>query len=387
MTQQEKVTSGFEVAFGHQPDFIVRAPGRVNLIGEHTDYNDGFVLPCAIQYATLVAVSARADDKVVVSALDYDGQTDEFVLSEQIVPQENKLWANYVRGVVTELQKRGHQLKGCNLAITGNVPQGAGLSSSAALEVGIGYAFDQLCQLNIDKADIALIGQAAENNFVGCACGIMDQLISACGREQMAIGIDCRTLGLTEVSIPSGMTIMMINSNVKRGLVDSEYNTRRAQCEQAAAHFGVSHLRDVTVAVFEMKKDQLDPVVAKRAEHVVYENKRTVDAMKAFNKGDIVKISQLMAASHASMRDLFEITTKEIDYLVELIDGVLQDKGGVRMTGGGFGGCVVALVPEAMVDEISKLIEDNYQADTGLKETIYISGPMAGVDTLALEMA
>lgn len=382
MEQVLKVKSGFEQAFDHGADFVVKAPGRVNLIGEHTDYNDGFVFPCAIDYATLVAVSNREDDIVRVVALDYGNEVDEFSLKEDINFLDDKMWANYVRGVVSELLKRGYSLKGCNLAITGNVPQGAGLSSSAALEVGVSYAFDQRCDLGISKQDIALISQAAENNFVGCACGIMDQLISACGKDKMALGIDCRSLALTDVSIPDGMTIMMINSNVKRGLVDSEYNVRRQQCEMAAKHFNVTHLRDVTIEIFERHKSELDPLVAKRAEHVVYENQRTLNAMQAFSNSDIKQISQLMADSHNSMRDLFEITTKEIDFLVTIIGDVIGDKGGVRMTGGGFGGCIVALVPAELVDTVTQLVEEKYQAETGLKESIYISKPVTGVSVV-----
>ncbi|MGL1957463.1 MAG: galactokinase [Colwellia sp.] len=378
----KKVNRGFEQAFSHPADFVVKAPGRVNLIGEHTDYNDGFVLPCAIDYATLIAVSAREDGLVKVVSLDYGNEQDQFSLNESIEFVENKMWANYVRGVVSELQKRNHKLKGCNIAITGNVPQGAGLSSSAALEVGIAYAFDQLCTLGIAKQDIALISQAAENNFVGCACGIMDQLISACGKAQMALGIDCRSLSLTDVSIPDGMTILMINSNVKRGLVDSEYNVRRQQCETAAKHFDVSHLRDVSIDSFESKKHELDVVVAMRAEHIVYENQRTLDAMQAFNHSDIALISHLMAGSHESMKSLFEITTSQIDYIVEIIGKVLGDKGGVRMTGGGFGGCVVALVPNNMVAEVVASVDSKYEAKTGLKESIYISQPVKGVSLL-----
>lgn len=382
MDQLLKVKSGFEQTFSQSADFVVRAPGRVNLIGEHTDYNDGFVLPCAIDYATLVAVSCRDDDLVKVVALDYDNDVDEFSLSHDIDFCNEKMWANYVRGVVSELKKRGYVLKGCNLAITGNVPQGAGLSSSAALEVSVAYAFDQACKLSIGKPEIALISQAAENNFVGCACGIMDQLISACGKEQKALGIDCRSLGLTEVNIPDGMTIMMINSNVKRGLVDSEYNVRREQCEQATKHFNMSHLRDVTIEMFERHKAELAPIVAKRAEHVVYENQRTLDAMQAFNEGNIKKISMLMAASHQSMKSLFEITTNEIDFLVNTISEVIGDKGGVRMTGGGFGGCIVVFLPDDRVNDVIQTVEAKYYAQTGLKESIYTSQPVQGVSLI-----
>lgn len=379
MEQLSKVTTGFAEAFSTPAEFVIKAPGRVNLIGEHTDYNDGFVLPCAIEYATLVAVSARTDNLINVIALDYAGESDQFNLDEPIEFIDSKMWANYVRGVVSELIKRGHSLQGCNIAITGNVPQGAGLSSSAALEVGIADSFNQLCKLEITKQDLALISQAAENNFVGCACGIMDQLISASGKDGKALGIDCRTLELTDVSIPSGMTILMVNSNVKRGLVDSEYNTRRQQCEQAAKFFGVSHLRDVSVTHFEANKQALDPLVAKRAEHVIYENQRTLDAMAAFNHSDIKLISQLMRQSHESMKSLFAITTPQIDFLVDLIHAEIGDTGGVRMTGGGFGGCIVALVADDAVNGVIALIERNYHKQTGLHESIYSSRPVKGV--------
>lgn len=379
MEQLSKVTTGFAEAFSTPAEFVIKAPGRVNLIGEHTDYNDGFVLPCAIEYATLVAVSARTDNLINVIALDYAGESDQFNLDEPIEFIDSKMWANYVRGVVSELIKRGHSLQGCNIAITGNVPQGAGLSSSAALEVGIADSFNQLCKLEISKQDLALISQAAENNFVGCACGIMDQLISASGKDGKALGIDCRTLELTDVSIPSGMTILMVNSNVKRGLVDSEYNTRRQQCEQAAKFFGVSHLRDVTVTQFEANKQALDPLVAKRAEHVIYENQRTLDAMAAFNHSDVKLISQLMRQSHESMKSLFAITTPQIDFLVDLIHAEIGDTGGVRMTGGGFGGCIVALVADDAVNGVIALIEKNYHKQTGLHESIYSSRPVKGV--------
>ena len=382
MTFIDKVKSGFSENFSHSPDFIVKAPGRVNLIGEHTDYNDGFVLPCAIDYAALIAVSSRDDNQINVVALDYDGQRDDFSLDEPLLCVEDKMWANYVRGVVSELIKRGYSLSGCNIAVTGNVPQGAGLSSSAALEVGVAYALNQLCSLNIKSKEIALISQAAENNFVGCACGIMDQLISSCGKDKMALGIDCRSFELTDVRIPDGMTIMMINSNVKRGLVDSEYNVRREQCEQAAHHFSVSHLRDVSIEQFEARKHELDSLVAMRAEHIIYENQRTLDAMQAFNSSNIEQISELMAGSHLSMKSLFEITTSEIDYLVEIIDQVLGDKGGVRMTGGGFGGCIVAFVPDGLVSKVISTVEQQYQNFSGLKESIYISQPVKGVSVI-----
>ncbi|ATC86296.1 galactokinase [Pseudoalteromonas arctica] len=382
MNFEHSVRNAFSTHFSRDAAFIVRAPGRVNLIGEHTDYNEGFVLPCAIEHATYIAIAPRKDSIVNVLAVDCDNETDSFLLTKPLEFNSDQSWSNYVRGVVDELQKRNHQLTGCDICITGNVPQGAGLSSSAALEVGIAYAFNHLCELSIDRKEIAKIGQAAENNFVGCNCGIMDQLISACGQQNQALGIDCRSLELIEVTIDPKMTIMMVNSNVKRGLVDSEYNLRRQQCDAGAKALGKTSLRDVSIREFEQQKCSLDPQVAKRIEHIVYENARTLNAMQAFTNNDIQQLSKLMAESHASMRDLFEITTSQIDTLVEIINNVLGIQGGVRMTGGGFGGCVVAFMPNDMVQEVIAAISSEYQAKTGLKESIYISLPASGVCVL-----
>lgn len=382
MNFEHSVRNAFLTHFSRDAAFIVRAPGRVNLIGEHTDYNEGFVLPCAIEHATYIAIAPRKDSIINVLAVDCDNETDSFLLTKPLEFNPDQSWSNYVRGVVDELQKRNHQLTGCDICITGNVPQGAGLSSSAALEVGIAYAFNHLCELSIDRKEIAKIGQAAENNFVGCNCGIMDQLISACGQQNQALGIDCRSLELIEVTIDPKMTIMMVNSNVKRGLVDSEYNLRRQQCDAGAKALGKISLRDVSIREFEQQKCSLDPQVAKRIEHIVYENARTLDAMQAFTNNDVQQLSKLMAESHASMRDLFEITTSQIDILVEIINNVLGTKGGVRMTGGGFGGCVVAFMPNDMVQEVMDAISFEYQAKTGLKESIYTSLPASGVCVL-----
>lgn len=382
MNVEQSARLAFLNHFGCDADFVVKAPGRVNLIGEHTDYNDGFVLPCAIEYATYIAVSPRTDDVVNVLALDCDNQTDNFLVNKPLNSHSTQTWSNYVRGVVDELQKRNHQLSGCDICITGNVPQGAGLSSSAALEVGIAYAFNHLCELFIERKEIAKIAQAAENNFVGCNCGIMDQLISACGTQGKALGIDCRSLDLVEVSIDPAMTILMINSNVKRGLLDSEYNLRREQCYSGAKAFSKSSLREVSIEEYESQKHMLNKDVAKRVEHIVYENLRTLEAMQAFTHNDITKLSTLMAQSHGSMRDLFEITTPQIDTLVDIISQVIQNNGGVRMTGGGFGGCVVAFVPNILLKDVIAAVESQYERLTGLKESIYTSLPSAGVSLI-----
>ncbi|NDJ58402.1 galactokinase [Enterobacteriaceae bacterium 4M9] len=378
MSLKDKTSSLFAKAFGYPATHVIQAPGRVNLIGEHTDYNDGFVLPCAIDYQTVIACAARDDRKVRVIAADYDNETDEFSLDAPILAVEHQQWANYVRGVVKHLQKRDASFGGADLVISGNVPQGAGLSSSAALEVAVAKVFQQLYHLPLDGVQLALNGQEAENQFVGCNCGIMDQLISALGKKDHALLIDCRTLGTKAVPMPQGVSVVIINSNFKRTLVGSEYNTRREQCETGARFFQQKALRDVSLDEFNAVAHELDPVVAKRVRHVLTENARTVEAAAALAQGDLTRMGELMAQSHASMRDDFEITVPQIDTLVEIVKAVIGDKGGVRMTGGGFGGCVVALVPQALVPAVEDAVAQQYEAKTGIKETFYVCKPSQG---------
>ncbi|WP_193014759.1 galactokinase [Proteus sp. FME41] len=372
------VTRSFTSIFGYAPTHFIQAPGRVNLIGEHTDYNDGFVLPCAINYQMVVAAAKREDNIIRVIAVDYQNEVDEFSLDNTIEFLPNKMWANYVRGVIHFLQQDNYSFQGVDIAISGNVPQGAGLSSSAALEVAIGQTIKTLYQLPIDQKEIALNGQKAENQFVGCNCGIMDQLISACGEEDHALLIDCRSLETSAVRMPENMVVMIINSNKKRGLVDSEYNTRRQQCEEAAKILNVTALRDATLNDLHDKKTLMSDVVYRRARHVITENSRTLEAAEALRRGDLTTLSQLMMQSHHSMRDDFEITVKEVDSLVEIVKSVIGERGGVRMTGGGFGGCVVALVTPDLVDNVVNSVQAQYEAKTGLKETIYVCSASQG---------
>ncbi|GAM69862.1 galactokinase [Vibrio sp. JCM 19236] len=368
----DAVKTSFSQVIGEDATHIFQAPGRVNIIGEHTDYNDGFVLPCAINYQTVIAASKRDDNLVKVVSVDYGNDVDEFDLTQEIEFQQDKMWANYIRGVVKFLLLRGYQLGGANISVSGNVPQGAGLSSSAALEVVVGQTFKTLYQLDISQAEIALNGQQAENEFVGCNCGIMDQMISAVGRENHAMLLDCRSLETELVSMPEALSVVIINTNKQRGLVDSEYNTRRQQCEEAATILGVKALRDADMALFDAKLPHMSEVVAKRARHVITENERTLEAAKALKEKDFSRLSELMEQSHASMRDDFEITVKEVDTLVNIVAKVVGRQGGVRMTGGGFGGCIVALVPPSLVETIVTTVEAEYEAATGLKESIYI---------------
>lgn len=371
MSRNEQLQSQFLDHFGYPASQVFHGPGRVNLIGDHTDYNDGFVLPAAINFGTNIAAAVRSDKLVRVLAVDCNGESAEFLLDE-IQFNEDKMWLNYVAGTLQALLKVCPQIMGADLVVSGNVPQGAGLSSSASFEIAILKTFSSLFDLNLDGVKAALLGQQAENEFVGCNCGIMDQLISAMGKENNAMLLDCRSLTFKHAPIPQNMALVIINSNVKRGLVDSEYNTRRQQCEAVAKFFNKPALRDVSIEQLESAKSDIEPELFKRARHVITENTRTEQALIALNANDMATMSELMRGSHMSLKDDFEVTVPQMDLLVEIVHDVLQDKGGVRMTGGGFGGCVVALAPTNLVDKIKAVISEQYYQKTGLKEDIYV---------------
>jgi galactokinase len=379
---RQRVVATFGTAFDAASTLITRAPGRVNLIGEHTDYNDGFVLPCAIDHDTLVAARARDDLLVRVVAADFAGARDAFRLDQPIEHRSDEPWANYVRGVFVMLQERGLPLRGADLAIAGDIPQGAGLSSSASLELAIGQTVKALHGFDdLSATDLALIAQRAENRFVGCNCGIMDQLISARGEKGHALLIDCRSLQATPVHLPDNVAVMIVHSRVRRGLVDSEYNLRRQQCEAAARHYGVKALRDVDLATLLARSAGLDPVVLRRARHIVTENQRTLDAAQALARNDLPHLGVLMAQSHVSMRDDFAITVPAIDRLVEILQASIGANGGARMTGGGFGGCVVALLPEASVAAARDAVVRHYRSPDGEPGVVHVCHAAAGVET------
>lgn len=371
MSREQLVSDLYTQHFSAQPELVIHAPGRVNLIGDHTDYNDGFVLPAAINFGTDIAASKRDDRTICVYAHDCDQQTVGFSLDDIEFDQEH-MWVNYVAGTLKVLMDSFPDIQGANLVVSGNVPQGAGLSSSASFEIAILKAFVELYGLELNGVEAALKGQKAENTFVGCNCGIMDQLISAMGQAQNAMLLDCRSLTFEDAPIPEDLSIFIVNSNVKRGLVDSEYNQRREQCEQVANFFGVKALRDVTIEQLESAEQDLEPILYRRAKHVVTENARTQAALTALQTGDIADLSKLMKASHESLRDDFQVTTKEMDGLVDIIAQVLGESGGVRMTGGGFGGCVVALTPTKLVEQLTDVVTNTYPSKFGLQPSIYI---------------
>ncbi len=367
-------------AFGVDADFLIRAPGRVNLIGEHTDYNGGFVLPCAIDFFTEVAFCRRREKTVRVLAADYDGKIDTFDLTESLDVHPSYAWANYARGVIDVVQRHTKPLaSGFDLVVSGNVPQGAGLSSSASYEVAVAKALVEGFALPLDEQEIALLAQRAENEFVGCKCGIMDQLICAVGEANAALLIDCRSLATKVAPMPPDWAIVIVDSKVKRGLVDSKYNERRQQCEQAAAILGVNSLRDATEEQLKAARDRVDEVIYRRARHVIGDSRRAVEMAAALTGGDMAAIHRMMAASHRSMREDFAITHPHVDTLVALIAEVLGEGGGVRMTGGGFGGCVVALLAKARVDVVREVVLREYPARTGLTPDVFVCTARQGV--------
>lgn len=380
MIQQESLIKSFRTTFKRTPTLISRAPGRVNLIGEHTDYNDGFVLPIAIGYdVAMVGAPANPDHpkRVRLYTANFDRHSEFSV--EDITTSEAEPWSNYVRGVLWVLDQEGYTLKGFDAAIAGDVPLAAGLSSSAAMEIATMELVDAFHSLGLSQQKKAVLCQRAENQFVGVNCGIMDQLISATGIADHAMLIDCRSLKRTPVHMPDDLAVVVFDSKIQRGLVDSAYNERRQQCEEGAQRLGVPALRDVTPEMFEAHKDELPELVRMRCEHVVYEDERTLRATQALRAGDIAAVGRLFNKSHASMRDLFEITVPPIDTLVELAQ---NDDAcyGSRMTGGGFGGCTVSLAKTADAGAFGKRLGYGYTQATGREGEIYICRPASGSD-------
>ena len=365
----------FRTVFGRDPYVSSRAPGRVNLIGEHTDYNDGFVLPAAIDRYIWYAGSKRPDRTVRLHSVDFN-DTVEFSL-DSIEKSATRTWSNFQRGVSKFLEEAGHRLTGVDIAFGGNVPLGSGLSSSAAVEVGAIAFWDKLLNLQLDPVDAAKLGRKAENDFVGMPCGIMDQFISALGKRQHALFLDCRDLKYRQVPIKGAVKVVVCNSGVKRALAHSEYEVRVKQCQAAAAQMRsmgweeVHSLRDVKLGDLIEAGRHMDKLLFKRASHVVTENDRVRDAVKALEEGDLEFFGKLMNQSHTSLRDDYEVSSKELDTLVEIAwkqPGTL----GSRMTGAGFGGCTVNLVRPESAEAFCEAIERGYQDALGLKAETYV---------------
>ncbi len=362
---------------------LFQAPGRVNLIGEHTDYNAGYVLPAAIDRQIFVAARARKDSRINIFAQNFK-QWDRFGIQNDLEKLSGNLCGNYFRGIVWSLLQQGRKLRGMDAVVSGNIPIGAGLSSSAAIEVAVGFTLLQLSESEINLKDLALAAQKAENDFVGMRCGIMDQYIACLGQADHALLIDCRDLSYQDLPMPFEASVVIVDSGVHRGLMDMEYNSRREDCETAARHFGVPVLRDVSMAAFRERAHAMPAVVQRRAHHVISENDRTLAAADALRIRDLPAFGELMTASHVSLRDDFEVSCPELDRLVEI---ALDVKGvyGARLTGAGFGGCMVALVEKEAVDDLTETIEAKYGSVAGRQASIYICRASAGVSEIEIE--
>jgi len=351
----------FVARFDDEPQHVAFAPGRVNLIGEYTDFNEGFVLPCALEVGTAVAVKPRHDGRIV--AVSGHGDTlhfDDFLCSCELSPAAPGSWSNYLRGIVAAMAGAGYGQCGASLAIAGNVPQGAGLSSSASLSVATARALLAIGEPTNapDAATLAAWAQWSEHHFAGCRCGIMDPMAAAAARPGTAMLLDCRSLEYRTIALPKSMAVLVAHSGVRRELIDGEYNHRRAQCETVARVGGVAALRDLDAAGLETLRARISSSELRRARHVIGENARVLAAVAALETGDLQSLGQELRASHISLRDDFEVTVPPVDALVEFLeDSILRHaagRGGARMTGGGFGGCVLAVVDAAAAAQVEQ---------------------------------
>jgi galactokinase len=373
----------FAKCFGHTPQWKVAAPGRVNLIGEHTDYNDGFVLPMAINRYTILAGDRNGGREVTLHSVT-TGETASFSLRPTVQRGEPG-WSNYVRGVIAGFQQRGIRVGGFDCVIDSTVPFGGGVSSSAALEVAAATLLEAMTGQILDPVDKALLCQRAEHEFARVPCGIMDQFTSILARENHALMLDCRSRAATPVPMADpSITVLIINSNVRHKLVDGVYAQRREQCETAARILKVPALRDATVKDLEEARKAMPSVVFRRARHVISENARTVQAAQEIQANHWPKVGELMYASHASLRDDYEVSCRELDAIVQLAQGISFEEGmiGCRMTGAGFGGCAVSLVRTQAAKHVSRKIEEGYENKTGSMPAIFSTRPAAGARVL-----
>jgi len=368
------IEQAFQKIYGTAPEVIARSPGRVNLIGEHTDYNDGFVLPAAIDRAIEFGARRRADNVVHAYSIDFQDET-EFSL-DAIEKDDQHSWSNYLRGVLKFLQEDGHRLAGSDIAFGGNVPREAGLSSSAAVEVGAVALSMKLFNIELGPLEVIRLARRAENEFVNVPCGIMDQFVCALGKRDHALFLDCRDLTYRHVPLSGRVKIVVCDSGVRRALAASEYEIRLRQCRQAVAQLGttglaVKSLREIDLTDLEVASHSLTEVLLKRARHVVSENGRVLKAVRDLENGDLESFGKLMIASHESLRDDYEVSCKELDVLVELAlkqPGVL----GARMTGAGFGGCTVNLVRAGAAQPFAEAVKEGYHNATGLSAEVYV---------------
>jgi len=373
----------FTRCFGHPPRWLVAAPGRVNLIGEHTDYNDGFVLPMAIRRYIVIAAGANSGRQVTLHSVT-TGETATFSVRPKVERGEPG-WSNYVRGVIAGFQKLGKKVAGFDAIIESTLPFGGGLASSAALEVATATLLEAMAGPALDPVEKALLCQQAEHEFAGVPCGIMDQFTSILAQEDHALLLDCRSRTTTSVAMTDpAVTVLIINTNVRHKLAESEYAKRRSQCEAAARVLKVAALRDATPEALEAARRQMEPVVFRRARHVISENQRTLQAAQAIQSSDWDAVGRLMYDSHRSLREDYEVSCPELDTVVDIAQGIGAAGGviGCRMTGGGFGGCAVSLVRTDAVQRTTRALDMAYEKKTGRQANIFSSRPAAGARVL-----
>ncbi len=375
----ESLRQDFERSHSENPA-IFRAPGRVNLIGEHTDYNDGFVMPVAIGFYTWIAANRRDDRVLHVRSEEFEETLD--LKLDALAGPPRKHWSDFVRGVAAVLKGRGTSLTGANLVIHGQVPMGAGLSSSASLEVAIGLALLSVSHAQLEPLELVKACQRAEHEYVGTRCGIMDQFIAVFGRAGHALMLDCRSLEYETLAIPGDARLVICNSMVKHDLASGEYNRRREDCEAAVKIFRRSRpevraLRDVSMGDLEKQRNSLSDEVFRRCRHVVTENQRVLDAAEALRSSDLEGFGELMYQSHRSLRDDYEVSCRELDLLVEITSSC-EGVYGSRMTGGGFGGCTVTLVRSTAVESFRDKVVSSYRRETGLTPDVYVCSAAQG---------
>ncbi len=388
MSLLSQLTGSFQDTFNTEPALLVCSPGRVNLIGEHTDYNEGFVLPAAIDKAIYVAAGPRSDNEIHLVAYDLN-ETYQGSLTELIKTQT---WADYVLGIVSEFQLAGNKLGGFNCVFAGTIPMGSGLSSSAALENGIGFALNELFSLGLERVDMVRLSQRAENEFVGAKVGIMDMFASMMGKADHVIKLDCRSLDYTYAPLRmDGISIVLCDSRVKHSLVASEYNTRRAECETGVRllqtfYPEIKSLRDVTMLMLDQHLRDTNPLIYRRCAYVVQENQRLLNGVAALEAGDVAAFGQLMYGSHEGLSNWYEVSCVELDILVEIArqqPGVL----GARMMGGGFGGCTINLVREEDLDDFTDQITKQYKARTGKDTYLHACKIQDGTNLVSRSMS
>jgi galactokinase len=378
MTSAE-LTRRFEDSFGSKPR-IFCAPGRVNLLGEHTDYNEGFVMPCAIGFSTRVAISSRPDRKLVIHSEEFSEQY-EFDL-DNLPVQGKGVWSDYVVGVAVMLQQMGQKTPGASLLVRGEVPIGAGLSSSAAIEVASALALMSLNGTQLSLPEVAKLCQRTENVFIGARVGIMDQFISCLGKAGHALLLDCRSLEFKLIPVPEGVRLVICNTMVKHEHASGAYNRRREECDEGVKiltrwYPGIRALRDVSVEQLERHVAEMPATIYKRCLHVVAENRRVQEGAQYLTDGEVGRFGDLMRKSHRSLRDLFEVSCRELDVMAEIAESLKGYCGG-RMTGGGFGGCTVNLVKTNDAQKFAAQIAERYQAAIGIKPDIYVCSAANG---------